>query len=286
MESKTTIRIACAQIECNVAAPDTNLDKHLDWIERARKKHCDILVFPELSLTGYGTRHSVIEVSRRADCNELQRLAESSEGMYSVVGFIEQGRGGLLYNSTAWLSDGQVVLVQRKLNIPTYGRLDEGRYYCKGSTIETLKLDHNWIAATLICADFWNPGLVYAAAQKKTTLIITPIASTSEAVGDGFENPDGWDLNTRFYGMTYATPIALCNWTGRSDNQIYWGGSRIIDETGAILVQASNKEEFIYADLDYQKILKARFRLPTLRDSDLDLVLRELNSIRTEKKFN
>jgi N-carbamoylputrescine amidase len=275
-EQDKILRVACAQIDCVIGDPKANIAKHQDWIGRARKKGCDLLVFPELSLTGYGNWFNIMDVSRRADCIELRRLAESVGNMKTVVGFIEEGEGGLLYNSTAWLADGKVELVQRKLNLPTYGELSEGKFFAKGRSIDLINLNENWNVATLICADVWNPALVHVAAQNKATLLVTPIASTLEAVGNGFDNSAGWDLTSRFYSMIYGLPMVMCNWVGSSGSQTYWGGSRILDETGNVAAQGGNDEELLIADLDYQRLVQARFRLPTIRDADPDLVLREL----------
>lgn len=273
------LRVACAQMESAVGDPKANLAKHLDWIGRALKKGCDLLVFPELSLTGYGAWPYVPDIARKADCLELRRLAEAADSMKVVVGFIEEGSGGQFYNSVAWLIDGKIAALHRKVNLPTYGNLEEGKYFASGDGINLLDLDGPWQVGTLICADLWNPALVHLAAQQHATMLVAPVASASEAVGGNFSNENGWDLAVRFYAMMYSLPTIMCNWCGQEGKMTYWGGSRIVDENGEILAVAGDGEELLTAEIDYERIRNARFRLPTIRDANPHFVMHEFSRI-------
>ncbi len=136
-----------------------------------------------------------------------------------------------------------------------------------------------WRAGVLICADAWNPALVHLANLHGMTLFLNPVASAEGAVGGEFSNPDGWARTVEFYAMIYGVPVVFANFAGTEDGARFWGGSRIVDPYGNLLASAGDSETFIQAEFDYEDLKLARYRLPTLRDSNMDLVLRELNRL-------
>ncbi|MCF6328107.1 MAG: hypothetical protein L3J21_12610 [Devosiaceae bacterium] len=281
---KSVLRVACAQlVHPEKSALDAishhTIEPHLSMIERARKENVDVLIFPELSLTGYlfAARHQ--DLALLLDAEQLLSLARASADMTTGVGFIEQSSTGLLYNSFAWLSRGKVTAVCRKINLPNYGQLDEAKYFAAGRQVTTQTLFGLWSMATLICADVWNPALVHLAALQNPSILVCPFASTREAVGGDFDNPTGWTNAFRFYSMMYGLPGLYCNWIGPVAGVNFTGGSAIIDADGSELARARDGEELILAELDYQQITDARMRLPTIRTSRPDLISRELERI-------
>ena len=128
----------------------------------------------------------------------------------------------------------------------------------------------------MICADLWNPGLVNLVALHGCTLLFAPISSAVEAVGGEFDNPAGWRLNVRFYAMTYGMPIVMANRIGVEEDMRFWGGSCVVDPFGHILAETNDEgETLVSAEVDYEIVRRARYLLPTVRDSNLSLVLRE-----------
>ncbi len=284
---KSILRVACAQLvhpekTALGAIGQPTLKLHLEMMARARAENVNVLVFPELSLSGYSfaARHQDLALGR--DAAQLRSLAGDSAGMVTGVGFIEESAAGLLYNSFAWLRDGKVLAVHRKINLPHYGQLDEGKYFAAGRHVRTQTLCGYWSAATLICADVWNPALVHLAALQNPSILVCPFASSREAVGYGFDNPAGWTNTFRFYSMMYGLPGLYCNWSGPVAGVNFTGGSSIIDAGGADLATANDGEALIIADVDYRQITDARMRLPTIRTSTPDLVLREMKRIHPE----
>jgi len=107
-------------------------------------------------------------------------------------------------------------------------------------------------------------------------VLFSPISSAIEAVGGEFDNPAGWHLNVRFYGMTYGLPLIMANRVGREGDLQFWGGSCVVDPFGHMNTEAMGDEEtLVRAELDYDQVRRARYLLPTVRDSNLSLVLRE-----------
>lgn len=275
MHYQDTLRVAAAQINSELADVDANLERHLDIIAEARALDIELLVFPELSLTGYGLGSRVMQVACPLEDPRLNRLAKACGDMQAVVGFVEEASPGEYYNALAVVQDGAILAVHRKLNLPTYGGLEEGKWFTHGSELTHTQIRPGWSATQLICADLWNPALVHAALLARPTVLCAPINSASGIVSEDFSNEQNWALNVRFYAMTYGTPVIMANRFGPEGASHFWGGSRIIGPRGESLAEADDRELLISAELSRTSIAKARFELPTLRDADTPLV-REL----------
>ncbi|WP_294607264.1 nitrilase-related carbon-nitrogen hydrolase [uncultured Roseovarius sp.] len=273
MEQK--LKTGVAQFGSEIGDVDANIQLHLDWIARAREKNIEFLVMPELSLTGHHGCETLLDIAMRRTDPRLQRLAEAAGDMAVVVGFIEEGPAAQFYNSCAILKAGRIQFLHRKVNIPSYGKLEEGKHYASGRFVDICRMDKDWAAGLLICADLWNPALTHLAFLHGATFLVCPVSSGVEAVGADFDNPGGWALTMRFYAMMYGAPAIMANRTGTERDLTFWGGSRIIDAFGRELAVAGEGEELISADLDYDQVRRARHLLPTVRDSNIGLVQRE-----------
>ncbi|MGM0856750.1 MAG: nitrilase-related carbon-nitrogen hydrolase [Pseudomonadota bacterium] len=275
MHYQNKLRVGAAQINTTLGDVDHNLERHLALIDEAQRGGVELLVFPELSLTGYRLASRVMQVAMPLEDPRLQTLADASDPMQLVVGFVEEASPGEYYNALAIFQHGQRIAVHRKLNLPTYGGLEEGKWFTHGSELTHTDICPGWSATQLICADLWNPALVHAALLARPTVLCAPINSASGIVSDDFSNEENWALNTRFYAMTYGTPVIMANRFGPEGDSHFWGGSRILGPGGETLAKADDEEALIVADLSRTAIAKARFELPTHRDADTPLV-REL----------
>lgn len=273
------LRVAAAQIDPTEAEIDQNMAKHFEYIDAARDEGVDLLVFPELSLTGYQIRSKTPDLAITRDDPRLIELAERAGEMTVVAGFVEESLAAQFHNSAAALRNGKVQFIHRKLNLATYGNLEEAKYFARGRYVDVFVHEPPWTGAIFICADSWNPGLIHLAGLYGATLLIIPIASSREAVGLDFSNPDGWNTALSFYGMLYGMPIVMANLCGTREGETYWGGSRIIGPHGQTLAIGGEGEELVVADLEYNKVRQARFQLPTVRDSNLDLIHREIERL-------
>lgn len=268
MGTKRTLKVAAAQIESAYGDIASNLRKHLDCISEARATGVDFLVFPELSLTGHSAGKDALQLALGRDHEVLRQIGKASSDMQTVFGFIEEGAGAQFYNSVAAVRAGAGEFVHRKVNLATYGRLKDGMYYARGDQMKCLSLDPLWKVGTPICADLWNPALVHALACAGATLLAAPISSAIEAVGEGFDNPGGWDVNLRFYAMTYGLPIVMANRIGTEGKLNFWGGSRVLDAFGNVIAETKAlHEQLVVASIDYETVRRARFLLPTVRDA-------------------
>lgn len=266
------MKVGAAQFASESGDVDANVEIHLDWIARGQSEKLDLLVMPEMSLTGHYGTDALLHTAMTCSDPRLIRLAEEAGDMIVVVGFIEEGLAAQFYNTAAMLKDGKVVHLHRKVNLANYGKLEEGKHFATGRFVETYSLDKDWRAGLLICADLWNPALTHLAFLHGATLMVTPVSSGIEAVGPSFNNPSAWALAMRFYAMTYGAPCIMVNRTGVEKDLTFWGGSRIIDPFGAEIAVAGSDEEMITAELDFDQVRRARYQLPTVRDSNISLV--------------
>lgn len=268
----SSLKVAIAQIHCEPADLTANLATHLDAIARARGEGAELLLFPELSLTDYLAAPDCEALALRKDADLLARLAEAAEGITVSAGFIERDEQGRFFNSQGLFRDGRLLAVHRKLNLPGYGALREDRVYARGSDLSSIELASGWHAATLICADAWNPALPWLAALGGASLLLLPAASALGAVGGDFDNPRGWAINLAHTAMTYGLPTLFANHCGRRGGADFWGGSRILDASGHELARAGEAPGLIIAELSQADGEAARHRLPTARDSDPALI--------------
>ena len=269
------LTVAAAQFAALSGDMAANAQAHLRLIDRARGIGADLLVFPELSLVGHDGAEHLLDVAMRSRDDRLLALSRAAGDMQLVVGFIEEGPGAQFYNAAAVLRNGQLVYVHRKINIPAYGRLVETKHYAQGRFVDIHRIDGDWAAGLLICADLYNPALTHLAFLHGATLLVAPVSSGREAVGAEFDNPASWDVTLKFYAMMYGAPVVMANRTGREGDLNFWGGSRIIDAAGRTQARAGEGEDLIFARLDYADTRRARAALPTVRDSNLSLVHRE-----------
>lgn len=269
------LRVGVAQTESVLGAVEANLERHRDLIKQAREADVGCLVFPELSLTGHGGGSLSLDVARSVDSAAVRELAAASGPMRTTFGLVEEGPAAQFYNSAITVGDGRVVHVHRKINLATYGLLDDGKHFASGRYVETFPLGGRWRAATLICNDMWNPALVSLAALHGATILLAPVSSAREAVGAEFDNPGGWETACRYSAMVYGMPVIFSNRVGTEDGLTFWGGSRVVDSFGKTLMDAGADEGLTVVELEYAWVRKARSLLPTVRDSNLDLIVRE-----------
>ncbi len=273
-------RVALAQISHHDGNVEAAVEQHMEWIAAARRDRCDIVLFPELSLCPYACNGNALDFAVPRFHDAIQRLARASGEILTVFGFVEEGSAAQLYNSVAAVRNGTVYAVHRKINLPNYGRLEEAKHFASGCHVETFDLGWPWRASAPICADLWNPALVHLAAIHGATLLLAPIASSVDAVGADFDNPANWDLTTRFYAMIYGMPVAVCNRVGTEDGARFWGGSTLIDPFGEVTERASGEDEqLVVGTIDFEQVRRARYMLPTVRDSNLSLIRSEINRL-------
>ena len=279
----------------------TNLAVTIDKIEAAKAEGVDLVVFPELSLTGYFVRERYHEAALRIDSPEIRQLARTTKGTAAVVGFIEESPAMNFYNSALVAVDGEILFAHRKLNLPNYGVFEERKIFSGGKHVRVFKLKGLTIAP-FICNDLWHPSLPYLGVTQKADIFITMFNSSRGSMGNEFSNIESWNIINRFYSRVFGVYNLCANRVGcevfedlRSEHGEqtdathavidenpfrFWGGSEIIDPFGqAIITGALFDPDTIFADISRDIVRKKRILLPYLRNDDPYVTHRELGRI-------
>lgn len=269
----STLTVGLAQIDARLGDVSANLDKHLDWIERAREHEVQLLVFPELSLTGYRLLHLTPRVALDASTSQVfNRLNEAAPEMTIIVGFVESAPSGVMHNSAAVLAEGRVQAVQRKLHLPTYGIFQEGRFFAPGSRLERFRYDGER-AGILICEDLWHPVSARRLAQAGARLLVVLSAAPGRiGAGEVPESQETWEALTRATAILDTSWVVYCNRVGFEEGSFYTGGSHIVAPDGRIVAQAPVLDEhLLVARLDLSEVDRARQHLPLLTTERHDI---------------
>ena len=280
---KTHCTIGIAQISPRLGDVSANLDIHEQAITKAKSQGVDLLIFPELSLTGYHLRDMVATVALRQDAPEINRLKALSQSVSCVAGLVEESPDFRFYNSALYLSAGEIQHVHRKVYLPTYGMFDEQRYFARGNRIRAFDTPYGRVAA-LVCEDLWHPSTAYIAALDKALMFICPSSSPLRGIADDRdqdENARYWEAINRTYAETFGVFVIYANRVGFEDGVGFWGGSEIIDPFGQCLAKGRYYEEdFVTAKINLDAVRRKRVAAPLLRDEDIDLTINELTRIR------
>ena len=126
MNSHSTLTVGVAQIDCHLGDLERNLQTHLQMVTQAHDAGVELLLFPELSMTGCALGAMVPDVALTRDSETVAMLARAAGDMTVVFGLVEEGPAAQFYNAAAAVRNGRLVHLHRKVNLPTYGKLEEG----------------------------------------------------------------------------------------------------------------------------------------------------------------
>lgn len=278
--------IGLAQIYPKLADLQHNLDKHLDFINQAIKQGVDLVVFPELSMTGYQVQDLVPEVAihTQEDDPIFAKLLEASKNIDIIFGFVHEDKRKRFYIANAYLSEGAVVHIHHKLYLPTYAMFDESRYFAKGNSVRAFDTRFGRIGM-LICEDFWHVSPVYLLWLDGADMLVFNSSSPSRGLNES-ERLGGtrWvELANQAYGSMFTSYVIHCNRVGFEDGKNFWGGSSVVDPDGEFMTNGLYFDEaLITQEIDLNQLHRTRSRLPLLRDERPGLVRRELGRILSE----
>ncbi len=292
-------RVGLAQIAQRLGDVEHNLQRHLTLVEQARAQGVDLLLFPELSLTGYNLKDLVPSVAIRPSADDpifQQLLAASAEddlgGRLSrgaidlVVGFIEESERHVFYNSAAYISAGRLVHLYRKVYLPTYGLFDEARFWGSGDRLRAFDTRFGRMAL-LICRDVWHLSTSYIAVMDGADTILAISAAPGWGAQEGqdrLSRAQSWERLIRCLAQFLTCYYFYCNRVGWEDGVPFFGGSIAVAPGGRLLAQAPDLEEaLITATWDTATLRRVRTQSTFLRDERLDLTLRELQRIAQER---
>ena len=277
------LTISLAQINTRLGDVEANLEKHLSLAREARSAGADLLIFPELSLTGYVLQDlaSTLAHSPKADDPVFRPLLDASHDLDLVVGFVDEDHRHRFFIASAYLSRGEVVHVHHKVYLPTYGLFDEGRFFAWGDAIRAFDTRFGR-AGILICEDFWHASPPYLLWLDGADLFWFVSASPGRGLTaePQLESARWVEHINRAYASLFTTFVAHANRVGYEDGLNFWGGSTLFDPNGDLVAKGPYHEEALtLAEIDLNQLHRTRARLPLLRDERTALVLREMERV-------
>jgi NAD+ synthase (glutamine-hydrolysing) len=249
------LRIALAQIDSVVGDIDGNAARIVDWLGRARSQGADLVLFPELAVTGYPPEDLLLRPAFvRSAHAAVEGIARETPGITALVGGPRLDTD--LYNACYVLADGEIRCVYRKRYLPNYGVFDEDRYFAPGDDLFLLRFGEVLVGPT-ICEDVWQPGppatdLALAGAQ-----LVANISASPFHVGKDREREEMLKVRAR----DNSCFVALCNAVGGQDELIFDGHSVVLDDEGEVLARAPGFEEaLLVVDVDPVAAVGRRLR--------------------------
>lgn len=271
--------IALVQMAPALGDLERNIGKHLEWLDRPEVGQADLVVFPELSLTGYLLQDLVAEVARPLDGGGLLKpLLERSRKQDIAVGLVEQSRDFLFYNTAVYLSRGEVLHAHRKVYLPTYGMFDEGRYFAAGNRFAPVETRFGRMGI-LICEDAWHLSASYLLALQgaHTLLVMAGSPGRGWTGGGPVASVQTWERVGQVLSQFFTVYWAYVNRVGYEDGLAFAGGSYVSDPFGNLLLDGAENEEAVYVvRTPHSALRRARTLTPLLRDEKPHLVLEHL----------
>jgi NAD+ synthase (glutamine-hydrolysing) len=247
------VRVGLAQVNPTVGAIEANARLVTDWMGRARAAGCDLVAFPELTLTGYPPedllfKPAFIEANLRA----LADVTRQSKGLTAVLGYVDKRDD--IFNAAAVLHDGTHAGTYHKQYLPNYGVFDENRYFQSGTESPIFAIGDTVVAAN-ICEDIWYPtGPTTRQALAGAELIVTINASPYHVGKAQFREKM---LATR--ASDDLVCLAFVNTVGGQDELVFDGHSFVFNEKGECVARGKAfEEDLVIADIDLDQVFRAR----------------------------
>ncbi len=261
------MRIALAQVDSELGAFDANVRRARKAVADARAGAADLVVFPELQLSGsaFGA------VEHDASCT-VEIAAAVADGLDAVVGFHERD-GERRYNSAVYVEGGRPLYVHRKVSLVDYPPWQEDEQSSRGEAMRAFDTALGR-TAVLICNDAWQPFLPALAVQDGAELLLIPAASST--VMPAVEQY--WRELTRFYARMLQCYVVFVNRVGVDDDITFWGGSHVVDPLGEVVAEAPRLEEaLLVVDVDLDRVAARRRELPLVGELRPELLRAELD---------
>ncbi len=285
------INVLLAQINPYVGDLKKNIEKHLEFIKKAKEEEVELVIFPELSLTGYFLKDSVYDMGVNLNSEEasiLKPLYEASLnlGISVIAGFVEKDENYNFYNSSCCVSKGKIINVHRKVYLPTYGMFEELRYFKPGGGFSIFDMA-GVKASILTCEDVWHLSSSYIAVNKGAEIIIVNSASPARGITTGlnkFSSIDMWEKLLSVIAFYYRSYVIYVNRVGFEDGIGFSGGSCMVGPTGEMDSRLDYLEEgWLKVKINLDLLNNERFKTPLIRDENLNLTLKEIESIINSK---
>ena len=284
------MRVALAQLDARLGEVEANLGRAREILAEAGAGGADLVVFPELFLSGYALHEVGGDTTRTAE----EVAGALTNGPAAVVGFHEprealtqdrSNRGAVEptrpgsdppgWNSAAYVEQGRVVHVHRKLYLVDYEPFGEDEIFEPGSELRAFDTRLGRLA-TLICNDAWQPFVPFIAAQDGACVLLVPSCSSTAVP----EAECYWRELTRFHARMLQCWVVFVNRVGSEAGLTFWGGSHVVDPNGEVVAEAPRlAESILFAGLELARVEERRRELPVVGHPRLDLLRSELERL-------
>lgn len=280
--------MALVQMAPQLGLLGANLERHGSLIREARDGGADLVVFPELSLTGYLLQDLNAEVAMRPDDPRLATLAAEAPEASVVLGFVEESDDHRLFISAALLEGGAVRHVHRKVFLANYALFDERRFFAAGTVLRPAQSALGVRLGISVCEDFWHlatPALLaLGGAGIQINISSSPGRDVAAVDEVGLGTASSWRSLLRTYAQLTTSFVVFVNRVGVEESFTFWGGSEVISPNGATVFAAPLLEEGLFmVDVDLADLRRERIAVPLLRDERPEVVLRQLRRIVRER---
>ena len=257
------INVALAQMSCKIGDKKHNINKMKQKVEEAKKRDANIIIFPELSLTGYSTRDLAYELAEPIPGPSVKLLEEITKkrNIHMIFGMLERSEKAraVLYNTAVLLGPKGFIGKYRKMHLPTHSVFEEKRYFRLGYQAPVFETEIGKLGLT-ICYDVFFPEISRLLRLKGAQLIICISASPAR-------RRKFFEVLTTARAIENTVFLAYVNLVGVENGLQFWGGSRLIAPNGNIITQAKyDEEDLTTGNVDYADLERIETFVPTLRD--------------------
>ncbi len=281
------VRVRVEQFAPVLGESEANLERLAAAQAAAGREGVDLLVAPELALTGYELRDRTFSLAVPLGERPFPSLAQVPD---LAFGAVELGADLIPYNTALHLRGGRLLHRHRKLYLPTYGMFDEGRYFGAGARVRAYDAGGGWRVGLLVCEDLWHPALTYLLAISGVHLLIVPAAAVGRGLAEvednhaarigRFASTRAWEHLACAAALAYGIYVVLANRVGVEGSCVFAGGSLIVAPGGEVLARGADlAADRPTAEISLQRVARARRPFSHARDEDPHLVARELARI-------
>src|SRR5690242_19216635 len=222
------MRLALCQINATVGDIAGNAERILAGLRSAREAGAELVLLPELALTGYPPEDLLLREHFLTDARAaLEDLARGVADTTAIVGFPELADGPCVYNAAAVLAGGAVQSIYRKIHLPNYGVFDEQRYFTAGAAGATIDLGEHRVGLT-VCEDLWQPGPPATEEAAAGARLLVNISASPYHAGKGIEREQLFAHRA----VESGAYVAFCGLVGGQDELVFDGHSFVLDPTG------------------------------------------------------
>ena len=274
------MKVRAVQFSPVLGDVERNLEYHAAQVGRAVRDGRELIVFPELSLSGYHLKDLAAEVALRPGGREWRRLERLSRRIDIIAGLPLEETPGIVHNAAVYFSRGEARHVHRKAQLPNYGMFEEAMIFQPGDSFQAFPLGP-FTAGILVCREILFPMLAYLYFLQKTDLLIGISNSPQRGIGrDGVSSFQLWETMGFVFSQFYHQNYLFVNRVGFEDG-IGFGGGSFFARAGRGIVQKAEyvAEDVLDADVRPADVRRARLASSYLRDDQPRLVLRELRRI-------